>query len=107
MLRIRAEHLPRRTGPSARRWGVSDDARLTHVERIAKNRRTALIMLATEFLFIGILGAAIGYLVTGSATYGIAIGALVAIAIDVIGWALAVRATIALTHAVETTPEEA
>jgi heat shock protein HtpX len=86
---------------------VSDDTHLTHADLIAKNRRTSLIMLATEFLFIGILGAAIGYLVTGSATVGVAIGALVAIAIDVIGWALAVRATIALTHAVEVTPEQA
>jgi heat shock protein HtpX len=86
---------------------VGTETHVTHVELIAKNRRTSLIMLATEFLFIGILGAAIGYLVTRSATYGIAIGALVAIAIDVIGWALAVRATIALTHAVEVTPEQA
>jgi heat shock protein HtpX len=86
---------------------VSDGTHLTHVELIAKNRRTSLIMLATEFLFIGILGAAIGYLVTRSATVGVAVGALVAITIDVIGWALAVRATIALTHAVEVTPEQA
>jgi heat shock protein HtpX len=86
---------------------MSDEAHLTHVELEAKNRRTSLIMLATEFLFIGILGGAIGYLVSGSATTGIAIGVIVAIAIDVIGWALAVRATIALTHAVEVTPEQA
>jgi len=86
---------------------VSQDTHLTHVELIAKNRRTSYIMLGTEFLFIGILGAAIGYLVSGSATFGIAIGVIVAIAIDVIGWALAVRTTIALTHAVEVTPEQA
>src|SRR5690349_3915372 len=86
---------------------MSEDTHLTHVDLIAKNRRTSLLMLATEFLFIGILGAAIGYLVTGSATTGVAIGVIVAIAIDVIGWALAVRATIALTHAQEVTPEQA
>src|SRR5262245_34412783 len=57
---------------------VSEEEQFTHVELIAKNRRTSLIMLATEFLFIGILGAAIGYLVTRSPTYGVAIGALVA-----------------------------
>jgi heat shock protein HtpX len=86
---------------------MSDETHLTHVELEAKNRRTSLIMLAAEFFFIGILGGAIGYLVTRSATFGIAIGVLVAIVIDVIGWAVAVRATIALTHAVEVTPEQA
>lgn len=86
---------------------MSDDDHVTHVELIAKNRRTSLLMLATEFLFIGILGAAIGYLVTRSATTGVAIGVIVAIAIDVIGWAISVRATIALTHAQEVTPEQA
>ena len=34
-------------------------------------------------------------------------GAAVAIFVDLIGWLVAVRATIALTHAVETTPEQA
>jgi heat shock protein HtpX len=86
---------------------VSDGTPITHVELIAKNRRTSLLMLAAEFLFIGILGGAIGYLISGSVTYGILIGALVAIAVDVIGWALAVRATLALTHATEVTPEQA
>ena len=80
---------------------------VTHVELIAKNRRTSLLMLATEFLLIGILGAAIGILVSRSVPLGILIGASVAIVVDVIGWALAVRATIALTHAVEVTPEQA
>src|SRR5215472_14517134 len=86
---------------------VSDETHLTHVELIAKNRRTSVLMLATEFLFIGILGGAIGYLVSGAATVGIAIGVLVGIAVDLIGWALAVRATIALTHATEVTHEQA
>jgi heat shock protein HtpX len=86
---------------------VSGETPVTHVELIAKNRRTSVIMLAVEFLFIGILGGAIGYLVSGSVTYGILIGALVGIAVDVIGWEVAVRATIALTHAVEVTPEQA
>jgi len=80
---------------------------VTHVELIAKNRRTSLIMLATEFLLIGILGAAIGILVSRSVPVGILVGVSVAILVDVIGWALAVRATIALTHAVEVTPSDA
>ncbi len=80
---------------------------VTHVELIAKNRRTSLIMLATEFLLIGILGAAIGILVSRSVPVGILVGVSVAILVDVIGWALAVRATIALTHAVEVTPSQA
>src|SRR6195256_2754669 len=80
---------------------------VTHVELIAKNRRTSLLMLATEFLLIGILGAAIGILVSRKVPAGIVIGAVVGILVDVIGWAFAVRATIALTHAVEVTPEQA
>jgi len=86
---------------------VSSGTPVTHVELIAQNRRTSYIMLAVEFLLIGILGAAIGYAVSGSLAGGLVIGALVAITIDVIGWMLAVRATIALTHAVEVTPEQA
>jgi heat shock protein HtpX len=80
---------------------------VTHVELIAKNRRTSLVMLAVEFLLIGILGAAIGILVTRSVGIGLLIGAAIAIAIDVIAWSLAVRATVALTHAVEVTPGDA
>ncbi len=80
---------------------------VTHVELIAKNRRTSLLMLASEFLLIGILGAAIGILVSRNVTTGILIGASIGIAVDAIAWALAVRATIALTHAVEVTPEQA
>jgi len=80
---------------------------VTHVELIAKNRRTSLIMLATEFLLIGILGAAIGILVSRSVPVGILVGVTVAIVVDVIGWAFAVRATIALTRAVEVTPNDA
>ena len=64
-------------------------------------------MLAIEFLFVGILGAAIGFLITRSPVAGVAIGASIAIAVDLIGWLIAVRATISLTRAVEVTPEQA
>jgi heat shock protein HtpX len=64
-------------------------------------------MLASEFLLVGILGAAIGILVTRSVGSGVIIGAAVAIAVDTIAWAMAVRATIALTHAQEVTPDQA
>jgi heat shock protein HtpX len=80
---------------------------VTHVELIAKNRRTSLIMLGSEFLLIGILGAAIGILATRSVPVGILVGAAVAVVADILGWMMAVRATIALTHAVEVTPEQA
>jgi heat shock protein HtpX len=80
---------------------------VTHVELIAKNRRTSLLMLAVEFLLIGILGAAIGILVTRSVPTGVLVGASVAILVDVLGWLMAVRATIALTHAVEVGPDQA
>jgi heat shock protein HtpX len=86
---------------------VSAEDPVTHVELIAKNRRTSLLMLAVEFLLIGILGAAIGILVSRNVPAGILIGATVGIIVDVIGWALAVRATIALTHAVEVAPDQA
>lgn len=66
-----------------------------------------MIMLTTEFLFIGVLGAAIGILVTRSVPAGIIVGASIAIVVDIVGWLLAVRATIALTHAVEVGPEQA
>ena len=65
------------------------------------------MMLAVEFLLVGVLGGAIGLLITRSPVGGVAIGAAVAITIDLIGWLVAVRATIALTHAVEVTPEQA
>ena len=80
---------------------------VTHVELIAKNRRTSLFMLAIEFLLVGILGAAIGILVSRSVPTGILVGATAAIVVDIVGWMLAVRATIALTHAEEVTPEQA
>src|SRR4051794_38125531 len=80
---------------------------VTHVELIAKNRRTSLVMLASEFLLVAILGAAIGILASGSVGIGLLIGAAIAIVIDLIAWSLAVRATIALTHAVEVTPSDA
>ena len=86
---------------------MSTTVPVTHVELIAKNRRTSLLMLAIEFLLVGILGAAIGILATRSVPTGILVGATVAIVVDVLGWMLAVRATIALTHAVEVTPEQA
>lgn len=82
-------------------------APVTHVELSAKNRRTSVLMLGAEFLLIGILGAAIGALLTKNAAAGIAIGAVVAIIVDMIGWLFAVRATIALTRAVEVGPEQA
>ncbi len=80
---------------------------VTHVELIAKNRRTSLFMLAIEFLLVGILGAAIGILVSRSVPTGILVGATAAIVVYIVGWMLAVRATIALTHAEEVTPEQA
>jgi heat shock protein HtpX len=86
---------------------VNETDPVTHVELIAKNRRTSMLMLGIEFLLVGILGAAIGILVSRSVPLGILIGAAVAIVVDVIAWSLAVRATIALTHAVEVTPEQA
>ena len=105
---------PARSGWSGTHSDPRDDGTIvnatdpiTHVELIAKNRRTSIMMLATEFLLVGILGAAIGILVSRSVSAGILVGAIVAIVIDVIGWLLAVRATIALTHAVEVTPEQA
>ncbi len=100
---------PRRAGPSVRDDGslVSAEDPVTHVELIAKNRRTSVMMLAIEFLLIGILGAVIGILVSHNVPAGILIGAAVGIVVDLIGWSLAVRATIALTHAVEVTPEQA
>ncbi len=96
-------------GPAVRDDGglVSNGDPVTHVELIAKNRRTSMIMLATEFLLIGILGAVIGILVSRNVPAGILIGAAIGIAVDLIGWAVAVRATIALTHAVEVTPDQA
>jgi heat shock protein HtpX len=86
---------------------VSDSNPVTHDDLIAQNRRTSITMLAVEFLLIGVLGSAIGFLLTGSLGAGAAIGAIVAIAVDAIAWAVAVRATISLTHAVEVTPEQA
>ena len=64
-------------------------------------------MLVSEFLLIGTLGGLIGLLITRSVGAGIIVGAAVAIAVDVIGWLLAVRATIRLTRAVEVGPEQA
>ncbi len=49
---------------------MSTEDPVTHVELIAKNRRTSLLMLATEFLLIGILGAAIGILVSRNVPAG-------------------------------------
>ncbi len=89
------------------RCTVNETDPVTHVELIAKNRRTSLFMLGIEFVLIGILGAAIGILVSRSVPLGILVGAAVGIVVDIIGWSLAVRATIALTHAVEVTPEQA
>src|SRR5580704_4292234 len=80
---------------------------VTHDDLIAKNRRTSVIMLVSEFVLIGLLGAGIGFLVTRSAAGGIIVGAAVAVAIDVVAWLFAVRATIALTHAVEVSHEQA
>ena len=86
---------------------MSADGPVTHADLIAKNRRTSWTLLGVEFLLVGILGGAIGFLVTKSAITGVAIGVAVAIVIDVIAWSVAVRTTIALTHAVEVTPEQA
>src|SRR6478672_8081002 len=83
------------------------DGPVTHSDLIAKNRRTSLIMLAAEFALVGILGGAIGVLVSRSFTVGLIIGVIVAIIVDAIGWSIAVRATVSLTHAVEVTPEQA
>ena len=80
---------------------VSNADPVTHEELIARNKRTSLIMLVSEFLLIGTLGALIGLLITRSVGAGIIVGAAAAIAVDVIGWLFAVRATIRLTRAVE------
>jgi len=48
---------------------------VTHDDLIAQNRRTSVMMLAVEFLLIGTLGGAIGFLFTRSAGAGIAVGA--------------------------------
>lgn len=84
---------------------VSDP--VTHDDLIAKNRRTSIIMLVSEFLLIGTLGALIGLLITQSVGAGIIVGAAAAIAVNVIAWLLAVRATIRLTRAVEVGPSQA
>jgi heat shock protein HtpX len=86
---------------------IVNTSTMTHVELIAHNRRTSVFMLAAEFVLVGILGGAIGVLVSRSWTVGLLVGAAIAILVDVAGWLLAVRATIALTHAVEVTPEQA
>ena len=80
---------------------VSNADPVTHEDLIARNKRTSIIMLVSEFLLIGTLGGLIGLLITQSVGAGIIVGAAVAIAVDVIGWLLAVRATIRLTRAVE------
>jgi len=82
-------------------------APVTHDDLIAKNRRTSVEMLAVEFLLVGLLGGAIGFLVTRSPVTGVAIGAAAAILVDTLAWLFAVRATISMTRAVETTPENA
>ena len=86
---------------------MSNSDPVTHDDLIAQNRRTSVIMLATEFLLVGVLGAVIGLLLTRSIGAGIAVGTAVAIAVDAIAWSLAVRTTLSLTHAVEVTPEQA
>jgi heat shock protein HtpX len=86
---------------------VSSSNPVTHDDLIAKNRRTSVIMLVSEFVLVGLLGAGIGLLITHSPVGGIIVGAAVAIVIDLVAWLFAVRATIALTHAVEVTPEQA
>jgi heat shock protein HtpX len=83
------------------------DGPVTHSDLIAKNRRTSLLMLAAEFALVGILGGAIGVLVSLSFTVGLIIGVIAAIIVDAIGWSIAVRATVSLTHAVEVTPSQA
>jgi heat shock protein HtpX len=80
---------------------------ITHVELSARNRRTSLYMLAGEFAIIGVFGAAVGILISKNIAVGIVVGAVIAIAADMIGWLFAVRATIALTRAVEVSPEQA
>src|SRR5512143_1242549 len=96
-------------GPRVRDDGrlVSTTEPVTHVELIAKNRRTSMTMLGIEFLLVGALGAFIGVLVSKSVWKGVLIGSVIAIIVDVIAWSLAVRTTIALTHAHEVTPEQA
>jgi heat shock protein HtpX len=86
---------------------MAPEARLTHDDLIAKNRRTSFVLLGVEFLLVGILGGAIGFLVSKSPTTGVAVGVAVAILVDVIAWSVAVRATISMTHAVEVSPEQA
>jgi heat shock protein HtpX len=86
---------------------MSQSDPVTHDDLIAQNRRTSIVMLVSEFLLIGTLGALIGVLITRSVGAGVIVGAAAAIAVDVIGWLLAVRATIRLTRAVEVGPEQA
>ena len=86
---------------------MNDVVPITHDDLIAKNRRTSIYMLVVEFALVGLLGGAIGYLVSRSITTGVTIGAAVAILVDMLAWLFAVRATISMTRAVETTPEDA
>ncbi len=83
------------------------DTVVTHDDLIAKNRRTSVVMLAVEFALVGLLGGAIGFLLSRSATVGVAVGVVVAITIDAVAYLTAVRATITLTRAVEVSPEQA
>jgi heat shock protein HtpX len=80
---------------------------VTHDDLIAQNRRTSVMMLAVEFLLIGTLGAAIGFLFTRSLGVGVIVGAGAALIVDAIAWSVAVRTTISLTRAVEVSPEQA
>ena len=78
----------------------------THDDVIARNRRMSLALLFVELLFIGAIGAIVAAVI-GVGITGVAIGFAVAIAVDVMAWILAMRATISMTRAVETPVEQA
>lgn len=80
-------------------------ARETHTDLIARNRRISWALLAGELLVISALGAFVAVLLdTGWA--GVAIGVSVALVVDLVAWAFAVRATISATRAHEVSTAE-
>jgi heat shock protein HtpX len=78
----------------------------THDDLIARNRRITWGLLVVELLFIGAIGAIVA-VVIGAGITGVAVGFAVAIAVDLFSWMLAMRATISMTRAVETSAAQA
>ncbi len=88
---------------------VSNASTQTHVELIAQNRRTSMIDVGDEFLLHRRArgrdrGPRVQIARCPSASSSASRSPS---SIDIIGWLSAVRATIALTHAVEVRPEQA